>query len=43
MKTLINSLQHKQMPNLGSNAYWSLFSAMPATSINSDREQRGSS
>jgi hypothetical protein len=40
MQTFINSLQPKQLANLGAAAYWSLFSS---TMINSDREPGGSS
>jgi hypothetical protein len=38
MQTLLQSLQHKQLSNLGGTTYWSMFSATPVTSINSDRE-----
>jgi hypothetical protein len=38
MKHCIKHSQLQLMANLGGVAYWSLFDAMPVTSITSDRE-----
>jgi len=41
MNNIIKHSQLQLIADLGGADYWSLFSAMPTTSINSDREPGG--